>query len=264
VQRGKSDAADAEAIYEAASRPKLQKNFVPIKSPEQQGAQMLTRVRNQFIGRRTQLANSIRGYAAEIGFTAPKGLSRLPQLLIDIRADATVPDLAMELIEALAAEMARVDDQIVTLDKKLMQLHRSSEMSRRLATIPGIGPIGATLLSIKVVDARGFRSARNFAAWLGLTPKNHSTAGKNRLGVITRAGDGMLRTVLVAGATAVIADMRRRGSRPWSWLKDMIARKPPKLVAIALANKLARIAWKLMVSGERYRPASAVPMPTPT
>ena len=119
-------------------------------------------------------------------------------------------------------------------------------MSRRLATIPGIGPIGATLLSIKVVDARGFKSARNFAAWLGLTPKNHSTAGKNRLGVITRAGDGMLRTVLVAGATAVIADMRRRGSRPWSWLKDMIARKPPKLVAIALANKLARIAWKLM------------------
>jgi transposase len=264
VQRGKSDAADAEAICEAASRPKLQKNFVPIKSPEQQGAQMLTRVRNQFIGRRTQLANSIRGYAAEFGFTAPKGLSRLPQLLIDIRADATVPDLAMELIEALAAEMARVDDQIVTLDKKLMQLHRSSEMSRRLATIPGIGPIGATLLSIKVVDARDFKSARNFAAWLGLTPKNHSTAGKNRLGVITRAGDGMLRTVLVAGATAVIADMRRRGSRPWSWLKGMIARKPPKLVAIALANKLARIAWKLMVSGDRYQPVSAVPMPTPT
>jgi len=263
VQRGKSDAADAEAICEAASRPKLRKNFVPIKSPEQQGAQMLTRVRNQFIGRRTQLANSIRGYAAEFGFTAPKGLSRLPQLLIDIRADATVPNLAMELIEALAGELMRVNDQIVTLDKKLMQLHRSSEMSRRLATIPGIGPIGATLLSIKVVDARGFKSARNFAAWLGLTPKNHSTAGKNRLGVITRAGDGMLRTVLVAGATAVIADMRRRGSRPWSWLKDMIARKPPKLVAIALANKLARIAWKLMVSGERYRPASAVPMPTP-
>ena len=136
-------------------------------------------------------------------------------------------------------------------------------MSRRLATIPGVGPIGATLLSIKVVDARGFKSARNFAAWLGLTPKNHSTAGKNRLGVITRAGDGMLRAVLVAGATAVIAETRRRG-RSWPWLKDLIARKPPKLVAIALANKLARIAWKLMVSGERYRPASAVPMPTPT
>ncbi|UGX94787.1 IS110 family transposase [Bradyrhizobium barranii subsp. barranii] len=264
LQRGKSDAADAEAICEAASRPKLRKNFVPIKSPEQQGAQMLARVRNQFIGRRTQLANSIRGYAAEFSFTAPRGLSRLQQLLIDIRDDTTVPNLAKELVEALAIELARVHDQIAKLDKKLMQLHRSNEMSRRLAAIPGVGPIGATLLSIKVVDARGFKSARNFAAWLGLTPKNHSTAGKNRLGVITRAGDGMLRTVLVAGATAVIADMRRRGSRPWSWLKDMIARKPPKLVAIALANKLARIAWKLMVSGERYRPASAVPMPTPT
>jgi transposase len=236
---------------------------VPIKSTEQQGAQMLTRVRAQFIGRRTQLTNSIRGYAAEFGYTAPRGLSRLQKLLINIRADATVPDLAMELVEALATELARVDDQIATLDKKLMQLHRSNEMSRRLATIPGVGPIGATLLSIKVVDARGFKSARNFAAWLGLTPKNHSTAGKNRLGVITRAGDGMLRAVLVAGATAVIAETRRRG-RSWPWLKDLIARKPPKLVAIALANKLARIAWKLMVSGERYRPASAVPMPTPT
>ncbi|WLB47312.1 IS110 family transposase [Bradyrhizobium ottawaense] len=264
LQRGKSDAADAEAICEAASRPKLRKNFVPVKSPEQQGTQMLTRVRAQFISRRTQLANSIRGYAAEFGFTAPKGLSRLPQLLIDIKADATVPHLAIDLIEALAAELARVDDQLVTLDKKLTQIHRSNEMSRRLATIPGIGPIGATLLSIKVVDARGFKSARNFAAWLGLTPKNHSTAGKNRLGVITRAGDGMLRTVLVAGATAVIADVRRRGSRSWPWLTDIITRKPPKLVAIALANKLARIAWKLMVTGERYRAASAVPIPSPT
>ena len=265
VQRGKSDAADAEAICEAASRPKLRKNFVPIKSTEQQAAQMLTKLRAQFIGRRTQLANSIRGYAAEFGLTAPKGLSWLRELLADIRADATVPDLAMELVEALAGELVRVDDQIATLDKKLMQLHRGNEMSRRLATIPGVGPIGATLLSIKVVDARGFKSARNFAAWLGLTPKNHSTAGKNRLGVITRAGDEMLRSVLVAGATAVIGDLRRGGSRIWPWLKALIARKPPKLVAIALANKMARIAWKLMVSGERYRPIrSAVPMVTPT
>jgi transposase len=163
VQRGKSDAADAEAICEVASRPKLRKNFVPVKSPEQQGAQMLARVRNQFIGRRTQLANSIRGYAAEFGFTAPKGLSWLQQLLIDIRADATVPELTKELVDALATELARVDDQIAKLDKKLMQLHRSNEMSRRLAAIPGVGPIGATLLSIKVVDARGFKSARNFA-----------------------------------------------------------------------------------------------------
>ena len=265
VQRGKSDAADAEAICEAASRPKLRKNFVPIKSTEQQAAQMLTKLRAQFIGRRTQLANSIRGYAAEFGLTAPKGLSRLRELLADIRADATVPDLAMELVEALAGELTRVDDQIATLDKKLMQLHRGNEMSRRLAGIPGIGPVGATLLSIKVTDAHSFKSGRNFAAWLGLTPKNHSTAGKNRLGVITRAGDEMLRSVLVAGATAVIGDLRRGGNRIWPWLKALIARKPPKLVAIAVANKMARIAWKLMISGERYRPiGGSAPMATST
>ena len=249
----------------AASRPKLRKNFVPIKSTEQQAAQMLTKLRAQFIGRRTQLANSIRGYAAEFGLTAPKGLSRLQDLLEDIRADATVPDLAVELVEALAAELTRVDDQIATLDKKLMQLHRGNEMSRRLAGIPGIGPVGATLLSIKVTDAHSFKSGRNFAAWLGLTPKNHSTAGKNRLGVITRAGDEMLRSVLVAGATAVIGDLRRGGNRIWPWLQALIARKPPKLVAIALANKMARIAWKLMISGERYRPIGGLaPMATPT
>jgi transposase len=254
VQRGKSDAADAEAICEAASRPKLRKNVVPIKTAEQQAAQMLTRVRAQFIKRRTQVANSIRGFAAEFGFTVPKGLAHLPTLLADLRFDEAVPALAVELADALASEFARVDEQIAVLDKKLMQLHRGSEVSRRLATIPGIGPIGATLLSIKVADAQGFKSGRNFAAWLGLTPRNHSTAGKNRLGAITRAGDEMLRTVLVAGATAVIADMRRGGKRHWPWLKEMIARKPPKLVAIALANKLARIAWKLMISGDRYRP----------
>ncbi len=265
VQRGKSDAADAEAICEAASRPKLRKNFVPIKSTEQQAAQMLTKLRAQFIGRRTQLANSIRGYAAEFGLTAPKGLSRLRELLADIRADATVPDLAMELVEALAGELTRVDDQIATLDKKLMQLHRGNEMSRRLAGIPGIGPVGATLLSIKVTDAHSFKSGRNFAAWLGLTPKNHSTAGNNRPGVITRAGDEMLRSVLVAGATAVIGDLRRGGNRIWPWLKALIARKPPKLAAIALANKMARIAWKLMISDDRYRPlGGSAPMATST
>lgn len=259
VQRGKSDAADAEAICEAASRPKLRKNFVPIKSPEQQGAQMLTKLRAQFIGRRTQISNSIRGYAAEFGITAPKGLVHLSEVLADIRAEASIPALVVDLMEMLARDFARIDAEIRVLDKKLMALHRSDEMSRRLAGVPGIGPIGATLLSVKVVDAQGFKSGRDFAAWLGLTPKNHSTAGKNRLGVITRAGDEMLRSVLVAGATAVIADMRRGGSRKWPWLKALIARKPAKLVAIALANKLARIAWKLMVSGERYRPFASGP-----
>jgi len=258
VQRGKSDAADAEAICEAMSRPKLHKNFVLVKSAEQQAAQMLTKLRAQFIARRTQLSNSIRGFAAEFGFTAPKGLSQLDKLLADIRADTTLPDMAKDMIETLARDFARIDREIVVLDKKLMAVHRENAISRRLAAIPGIGPVGATLLAIKVVDAHGFKSGRDFAAWLGLTPKNHSTAGKNRLGVITRAGDEMLRSVLVTGATAVVRYVRRGGKRTWPWLEALIARKPPKLAAVALANKLARIAWKLMVSGERYRPAGTV------
>lgn len=256
VKRSKSDAADAEAICEAMSRPSMR--FVPVKSGDQQALQMLAKLRAQFIGRRTQLANSIRGFAAEFGRVAPKGLAWLGDLLADVRIDTTIPHIAKEMFETLARDYARIDEEIVALDGKLRALHRSNEVSRRLAAIPGIGPIGATLLAIKVTDVHGFRAGRDFAAWLGLTPKNHSTAGKNRLGVITRAGDEMLRSVLVAGATAVIQHMRRTGKRAWPWLKAVIARKPFKLAAVALANKLARIAWKLMVSGETYRPIGTV------
>lgn len=264
VQRGKSDAADAAAICEAMSRPALFKTFVPVKSPEQQAAQMLARVRAQYIARRTQLSNSIRGFAAEFGLIAPKGLARLGELVAGIRADAAIPELAREMFEALVEEYGRIDAALGHLDRKLLALHRDHEVSRRLAAIPGIGPIGATLLAVKVTDAHGFKSGRDFAAWLGLTPRNHSTAGKNRMGVITRAGDEMLRSVLVAGATAVIQQMRRGGKRAWPWLEALIARKPFKLAAVALANKLARIAWKLMVSGETYRPiATALPMAAP-
>ena len=256
VKRGKSDAADAAAICEAMSRPSMR--FVPVKSAGQQALQMLAKLRAQFIGRRTQLANSFRGFAAEFGLVAPKGLSRLGDLMADIRIDATVPDLAIEMFETLARDYARINEEIAALDGKLPALHRSSEVSRRLAAIPGVGPIGATLLAIKVTDAHGFRSGRDFAAWLGLTPKNHSTAGRNRSGAITKAGDQMLRSVLVAGATALIQHMRRGGKRVWPWLEALIGRKPFKLAAVALANKLARIAWKLMVSGQPYRPLGAV------
>ena len=256
VKRSKSDAADAEAICEAMSRPSMR--FVPVKSADQQALQMLAKLRAQFIGRRTQLANSLRGFAAEFGYVAPKGLARLGDLLADIRIDATMPNMAREMFETLVRDYARIDEEIAALDGKLLALHRSNEVSRRLAAIPGIGPIGATLLAIKVTDAHGFGCGRDFAAWLGLTPKNHSTAGKNRLGVITRAGDEMLRAVLVVGATAVIQHTRRTGKRAWPWLEALIARKPAKLAAVALANKLARIAWKLMVGGEVYRPIGTV------
>lgn len=252
VKRGKSDAADAEAICEAMSRPTMR--FVSVKSPDEQAAQMLIGLREQFVRRRTQLSNAIRGFAAEFGYVAAKGLSHLPKLLDEIRADGMLPDLALEMIETLERDFERVDEEISTLDRKLKDTHRSSEMSQRLAEMPSVGPVLGVMLTTKASVASGFRSGRDFAAWIGLTPKNHSTAGNNRLGVITRAGDERLRSVLVVGATAVIAHRKRSGRKDWPWLDDLIARKPPKLAAVALANKMARVAWKMMTSGENYQP----------
>jgi transposase len=256
VKRGKNDAADAEALCEAMSRPTMR--FVSVKSAEQQAAQMLAGVRDQLVRRRTQLTNAIRGYAAEYGLVTGKGLGKIEPLLARIRTDEVLPTLAKELFEAQAREYAR--KELEAIDIKLMAWHRANEVSRRLVQIPGVGPIGATLLAIKVADANAFKSGRDFAAWIGLTPKNHSTAGKNRLGVITRAGDSMLRSVLVAGATALIQHRTRGRGQTSPWLIGLLRRKPPKLVAVALANKTARIAWKLMVSGECYRPGSAMPL----
>jgi len=162
VKRSKSDAADAGAICEAMSRPEMR--FVPIKSADQLGSQMLAKLRAQFIGRRTQLANSIRGFAAEFGLVAPKGLSRLGDLLADIRADATIPDTARDMFETLARDYAHISTEVTKLDEKLLSFHRHSEMSQRLAAIPAVGPVGATLLAIKVTDAHAFRSGRDFAA----------------------------------------------------------------------------------------------------
>lgn len=250
LKRGKNDAADAEAICEAMSRPTMR--FVPVKTPEQQAALMLLGVRDRLIRQRTQLANAIRGYAAEFGLVAAKGLVRIAPLLERIRADEALPALARELFEIQAREYTQVQAQLAVVEDKLMAWHRTNECSRRLARIPGVGPIGASMLVMKTPAPEVFRSARHFAAWLGLTPKDHSTAGKVRLGVITRAGDEALRSVLVVGATAVIRHAQRRQDRASPWLIELLKRKPPKLAAVALANKIARIAWKLMVSGECY------------
>jgi transposase len=250
VKRGKNDAADAEALCEAMSRPTMR--FVPAKTPEQQAALMLAGTRDRLIRTRTQLTNTIRGYAAEFGLVAAKGLGKLEPLLARIASDETLPALARELFAAHAQEYAQLQAQLATIEARLMAWHRADERSRRLASIPGIGPIGAVMLAMKVPDPQVFRSSRHFAAWIGLTPKDHSTAGKQRLGVITRAGDEALRSVLVVGATAVIQHMRRGTGRPWAWLIALLKRKPPKLAAVALANKIARIAWKLMMTGETY------------
>lgn len=250
VARNKNDAADAEAICEAMSRPRMR--YVPVKTAEQQALLMLLGVRDQLVNRRTQLSNTIRGHAAEFGLVAAKGLDKIEPLLMRIADDDGLPPLAKEMFAVLATDYAELGRRLGRLETRLRAWQRGDETSRRLMEVPGIGPIAAALLVMKVPNPDAFRSGRDFAAWLGLTPKDHSTAGKQRLGVITRAGDAALRCTLVVGATAVIQHTSRGRGRASPWLMALLARKPPKLAAVALANKTARIAWKLMRSGERY------------
>jgi transposase len=258
VKRGKNDAADAEAICEAMSRPTMR--FVPVKSAESQAALMLAGLRDRLVRNRVQLANAIRGYAAEFGFVAAKGRAKIEPLLVRLQTDETIAVLARELFAEHAKEYAQLTAQLEVIDAKLMAWHRANETSRRLARIPGVGPVIASLLAMKTPDPHAFRSGRQFAAWIGLTPKDHSTAGKTRPGVITRAGDEMLRSLLVVGATAVIWQARRGTGRCASpWLLALLKRKPPKLAAVALANKIARIAWKLMTTGETYDARRGLP-----
>lgn len=250
VKRNKNDGRDAEGLCEAMSRPTMR--FVPVKTAEQQAALMLTGLREQMVARRTQLGNMIRGYAAEFGITAAKGLDKLEPLLAQIAQDESVPVLARELFAVQGREYAQLQGEVKAIESRLRSWHRANPDSRRLAEIPGIGPVGAPELVMKTPDPGAFTSARHFAAWIGLTPKDHSTAGKTRLGKITRAGDERLRSILVAGATAVIKQAMHGRGNPSPWLVALLKRKPPKLAAVALANKNARIAWKLMVTGQRY------------
>jgi len=227
-------------------------HFVPVKTEEQQAALMLAGIRERLIARRTQLSNAIRGYAAEFGLTAAKGLDKIEPLLSRIAQDETVPALARDLFAIQGQDYAQLQVELKAIEARLRAWHRANTDSRRLAKIPGVGPIGATALVMKTPDPRAFPSGRHFAAWLGLTPKDHSTGGKTRLGKITRAGDERLRSVLVAGATAVIQQAKHGRGHPSPWLIALLKRKPPKLAAVALANKIARIAWKLMATGESY------------
>lgn len=256
VKRGKNDAADAEALCEAMSRPSMR--FVPMKTAEQQAALMLVSLRDRLVRSRTQLSNAIRGHAAEFGLIAARGVDKIGPLLARITDDATLPALARALFAQLGMELAQIEARLKQVNAELMAWHRQNELSQRLTQIPGVGPITATMLALKTPDPSGFRSARHFAAWIGLTPKDHSTGGKTRLGTITRAGDEALRSVLVVGATALIRHVRCRRGRPWPWLQRLLERKPPKLVAVALANKMARIAWKLMTSGQNYDAAQVM------
>lgn len=250
VKRGKNDAADAEALCEAMSRPTMR--FVPEKTAEQQAALMLVSLRDRLVRSRTQLTNAIRGHAAEFGLIAARGTDKIVPLLADIAEDRSLPALARSLFAQLGEDLAQLEARLKQANAELMAWHRQSELSQRLAEIPGIGPVGASMLALKTPDPQGFKSARHFAAWIGLTPKDHSSGGRTRLGTITRAGDEGLRSVLVVGATSLIHHIRRGRGRPWPWLQRLLGSKPPKLVAVALANKIARIAWKLMTSGQGY------------
>jgi transposase len=257
VGRNKNDKIDAEAICEAMSRPKVQERLVPIKTIEQSSAQMLLSVRESLIKRRTQLSNTIRSHAAEFGLVAAKGLDKIEPLLARIAEDDSLPALAKEMFVALGQEFDELKARTAAIDKKMLAFQRANPLTRRLAEVPCIGPVGACLAVTKIVNPHGFRSGRQCAAWIGLTPKDRSTGGKQRFGGITRAGDESLRAALVCGATAYLRHVRSRRTKPSPWLAELLKRKPPKVVAVALANKTARIVWKLMTSGERYDPRRA-------
>jgi transposase len=222
---------------------------------------MLVGARDGLVRERTRLSNAIRGHAAEFGLVAPKGLDKVGSLLERIAGEASLPELARALFAELGEQLALLEARIARIERGLLARHRGDEVGRRLAAIPGVGPIGATMLTAKTPAPESFPSGRAFAAWMGLTPKDHSTAGKRRLGAITRAGDEALRATLVCGAMAVIRQVKAGRRRPSPWLAALLARKEPKEAAVALANKTARIAWKLMVSGQAYDPERAAGAP---
>lgn len=250
VKRGKTDRNDAEAISEAASRPSMRS--VPIKSAEQQAQAMRLSARELLISQRTQLINALRGHAAEFGVVAAKGTDQVAGLLAAVAEPGAVPPAAREVLEMLGRQIDQLNGEITEIDRTLVAQHKADPVSRLLAGIPGVGPIGALTLALRV-DPTHFETGRHFAAWLGLTPRERSTGGKRRLGGISRAGDERLRQLLVLGATAVIQHAKPGRPGASAWLLRLLERRPRKLAAVALANKMARIAWAMMTSGEAYR-----------
>jgi transposase len=253
VKRQKNDAADAEAICEAVSRVNMR--FVATKTPEQQSCLMLYRTRHLFIRQQTAVINAIRAHLAEFGIVAPVGRKGVEELL-DVVADPSdkrVPAIARACLAALGTQLRRLKEQILEFDRVIVAWHRSNDASRRLDAIPGVGPMLATALVASVADPRVFRSGRNFSAWIGLVPKQHSSGGKDRLGGISKQGDRYLRGLFVAGALAVIRYAKIHGTKHRPWLTALLARRPTKVAAIALANKIARMVWAMMAKGERYK-----------
>jgi transposase len=251
VKRGKNDRNDAEAICEAASRPTMP--VVPVKSAQTQADAMDLSARDLLVRQRTQLVNAVRGHAAEFGIIAAKGITQVEPLLDKI-AEADMPQAAKETLAQLGRCIAQLDAQLAEIDQRLTKQHKSNPVSQRLAAVPGVGPITALTMAVKV-DPGQFQSGRHFAAWLGLTPKEQSTGGRQCLGGISRAGDERLRQLLVLGATTVIRHAKPGSKTASPWLLKLLERRPRKVAAVALANKMARIVWSMMTNDTAYRQA---------
>ena len=253
VKRQKNDATDAEAICEAVTRANMR--FVATKTTEQQSCLMLHRTRHLFIRQQTAVINAIRAHLAEFGIVAPVGRRGVEELLgvVADPGDQRLPDVARACLAALGAQLRALKAQILSFDRRITAWHRSNEASKRLDAIPGVGPALATALVASVADPKAFRSGRDFSAWIGLVPKQHSSGGKERLGSISKQGDRYLRSLFTAGALAVIRSAKIHGTKHRPWLTALLARRPTKVAAIALANKMARMAWAMMAKGERYK-----------
>ena len=258
VKRQKNDATDAEAICEAVTRPNMR--FVPTKTVEQQSCLMLHRARHLFIRQQTAVINSIRAYLAEFGIVAPvgrRGVEQLLEVIADL-ADDRLPEVARACLVALGSQLRALKVQILEFDRRIIAWHRSNATSKRLDAIPGVGPALATALVASIADPKAFRSGRDFSAWVGLVPKQKSSGGKDKLGSISKQGDRYLRSLFTAGALAVIRYAKIHGTGHRPWLTGLLARRPTKVAAIALANKLARMAWAMMARNERYQEPAAL------
>ena len=253
VRRGKTDAADAEAICEAVGRPSMR--FVPVKSTDQQAVLLHHRARDLLVRQRTMLINALRGHLGEFGIIAPVGRHRVIDLIGALHAasDADVPALAREALQSLIAALRALEVRIEAIEGVIMREHKSNAVSRRLATIPGIGPITASAIVATIVDPSAFKSGRELAAWIGLVPREHSSGGKQKLGRVSKQGDRYLRRLLTIGATAVMRRLSGKTDGLSAWVRDLLSRRPFRLVSSALANKMARIAWAIMTRPAPYK-----------
>ena len=258
VKRQKNDAADAEAICEAAQRPTMR--FVVPKSEQAQAAAVVFRARDLLVKQRTQIINALRGHLTEFGIVVAKGPAHVPQLVQAVEDGAEpIPELARTILQGLIEMLQALDDRIAGLDREIAQRAKEDETARRLMTIPGVGPVTATALAALAPPAETFKRGRDFAAWVGLTPLQHSTGGKQKLGATSKMGERTLRRLLILGASGVLRWVARNGAPAGSWIARMVARKPPMLVRVALANKMARVIWALIAKGGIYRaPAASV------